>query len=129
MQHGVTSTVCGSARALDWTLAIVTRLTTKWALINTAIRSAIERHPEMLEFIDGFIRLATHKFNRVLIAEIIRTLDGVEHMPVPVVLAVVAERSSHAPLRRDCMRAGWEHFGQHGDLEIGLGQLECRTQS
>ena len=129
MQHGVTGTVCGSARALDRALAIVARLTTKWALIYTAIRGAIKRHPKMLEFIDGFIRLATHKFNRVLIAEIIRTLDGVEHMPVPVVLAVVAERSSHTTLRRDCMRAGGKHFGQHGDLEIGLGQLECRTQA
>ena len=129
MQHGVTGTVRGSARALDRALAIVARLTTKWALIYTAIRGAIERHTEMLEFVDGFIRLATHKFNRVLIAEIIRTLDGVEHMPVPVVLAVVAKRRRHTTLRRDCMRAGGKHFGQHGDLEIGLGQLECRTQA
>ena len=62
--------------------------------------------------------------NRILIAEVVRALDGVEHVPVPAVLAHVAERSADAALRRDGMRARGKDLRQHGDREACLGELQ-----
>jgi len=60
-------------------------------LINLAVVEAVERHAEMLELDDHFIRLAAHELDRVLVAQVIGALDGVIHVPVPVVLFLVAE--------------------------------------
>jgi 5'-3' exonuclease len=63
----------------------------KRPLIDFAIVKAVERHAEMLKLDDYFIGLAAHEFNRILVTEIIRTLHGVIHMPVPVIFFFIAE--------------------------------------
>jgi hypothetical protein len=63
---------------------------------------------------DGF---AAHIFDGVLIAQPVRALDGVVHVPAPVVLAHVAERGGNAALRGNGVRAGRENLGDAGGLQ------------
>ncbi len=112
MQHGVTGTVgCGTG-ALRGTLSIVSCHTAKWALIDFSVLLATrERQTPVLEFVNCGRCVAAEIFDSVLIAEPISTLDGVVHVPAPVILAHIAERGRDATLRRDGMRAGREHLG------------------
>jgi hypothetical protein len=87
----VTGAVRGTTRALHRLFAKVLRMTTKGALINRAVFVTIERHAEVLKLNDGFRRLAAHELNRILITEPVRALHRVIHVPVPVVLAHIAE--------------------------------------
>ena len=57
----------------------------------------------MLQLVDRFRRVAAHIFDGVLVAEPVGTLDGVVHVPAPVVLAHIAKRGGDAALRRDSM--------------------------
>ncbi len=74
-------------------------------------------------------RFLAHVLDRVLIAEPVGALDGVVHVPAPVVLAHVAERSRDAALRRYRVAAGREHLGDAGRVEAGFRQAEGRTQA
>jgi hypothetical protein len=98
-------------------------------LIHGAIRVAVERHAEMLEFDHDFGRFPTEKLDRVLIAEPVRSLDGVVHVPHPAVFAHVAERRTDASLCGNRVRSGGKHFRQHGNLETRLGELQGRTHA
>ncbi len=64
----------------------------------------------MLEFNDRRRCFATHVGNRVLVSEPVRTLDGVIHMPAPIILTHVAQRRAHSPLSRDRVGAGRENL-------------------
>ena len=59
----------------------------------------------MLELVDDLRRHLAHVLDRVLVAEPVRALDRVVHVPEPVVLGHVAERGADAALRRDRVRA------------------------
>ena len=76
-----------------------------------------------------FVGLAAHELDGVLVAEPVRALDRVVHVPVPVIFLGVAQRRGDTALRRDGMRARRENLGQHGGLESGLGQLDRGTQA
>ena len=99
------------------------------ALIDLAVRRAAERHAVMLQLDDRRHRLAAHIFDRVLVAQPVRPLDGVVHMPLPTVFAHIAERSGNATLRRHGMAAGREDLGNAGGLEPPLGEAERCAQS
>src|SRR5439155_14030867 len=86
-------------------------------LIDLPQLGARERHAEMLKLDDRRDRLAAHIFDRVLIAEPVRPLDGVVHVPAPVVVAHIAERGGDAALRRDRVAAGREHLADAGGLQ------------
>ena len=105
------------AGALHRLLAVVRGVAAERALVDRAVRVAVERHAEVLELVDDVRRLAAHELDRVLVAEPVAALDGVVEVVVPVVLAHVAERGADAALRRDGVRAGREHLRQHGDVE------------
>ena len=83
----------------------------------------------MLELDHGGDRLAAHVLDRVLVAEPVRALDGVVHVPAPVVLAHVAERGADASLRRDGVAAGGEELGHAGGGEPLGGDAERRPQA
>src|SRR3954453_24163619 len=100
VQHGVTGAVGGGAGALGLALAVINGHAAEWPLIDAAIVGARERHTPVLEFIDRRRRLAHHVLDRILIAEPVRPLDGVVHVPAPVVLVHVAERRRYSALRR-----------------------------
>src|SRR5262249_55017640 len=62
--------------------------------------------------------------DRVLIAQPVRTLHGVVHVPAPVVFAHIAKRRGDAALRRDSMAPRRKHFGDAGRLQAARGTFE-----
>src|SRR5207237_10708040 len=98
-------------------------------LIDLPQLGARERYPEMLKLDDRRDRLAAHVFDRVLIAEPVRSLDGVVHVPAPIVVAHVAERGGDAALRRYGVAAGREHLADAGGLQRLDRRAECRAET
>ena len=96
---------------------------------DLAIFQAVKRHAEMLKLDNGFGSIFAHEFNRILVTQIVRTLDGVVHMPQPVIACHIAQRGSNAALCRHGVRARGEHLGQHGYLDAGFSQLQRSTQA
>ena len=128
MQHGVAGAVGGGAGALRDALAEMRGHAAEGALINPAILGARERHAVMFQFDDRGGRLLAHEFDGVLIAEPVRALDGVVHVPPPIIGAHVAERGGDAALRSNGVAARGKHLGQAGGGESGLGQSESGAQ-
>src|SRR5260370_8631270 len=129
VQHGVAGTVGGGAGALGLTLAIVERHAAERPLIAPAVLGARERHTRVLEFVDGSRRLTHHVFDRILVAEPVRPLDGVVHVPAPVVLVHVAERRRDAALGRYRMRTGRKYLGDAGGAQARFAAADHRAQA
>ena len=129
VQHGVAGAVGRGAGSLRDALAEVRGHAAERPLINAAILGARERHAVMLQFDDRGRRLLAHELDGVLIAEPVRALDRVVHVPAPIIGAHVAERRRDAALRGDRVAARREHLGQAGGRETGLGQSEGGAQS
>ena len=130
VQHGVAGAVGGRAGALRGALAVMRGHAAERALIDLAVfLAARERQAPVLQLVHGGRRVAAHVFDRVLVAEPVGALDGVVHVPAPVVLAHVAERGRDAALRRDGVRAGREHLGDAGGAQAGFGAADDRAQA
>ena len=129
VQHGMAGAVGGGAGALRLALAVIQRHAAERPLIDLAVLGARERHAPMLQLVDGFGRVAHHVFDGVLVAEPVRPLDGVVHVPAPVVRMHVAERSGNAALRRDRVRAGRKHLGDAGGAQARLAAADHRAQA
>ncbi len=129
VQHGVAGAVGGRAGALRGALAVMRGHAAERALIDLAVLAARERQAPVLELVDRGRRVAAQIFDRVLVAEPVGALDGVVHVPAPVVLAHVAERGRDAALRRDRVRAGRKHLGDAGGLEAGLAAADDGAQA
>ena len=67
---------------------------------------AVEGHAHVLELVDHPGRFAAHVFDRVLVTEPVRALDGVVEVVVPVVLRHVAQAGTDAALRGHRVRTG-----------------------
>ena len=119
VQDGVAGAVGGGAGALRGFLAEVLGHAAKGALVDLAFLGAAERHAEMLELDDRRNRLAAHVFDGVLVAQPVRPLDGVVHVPAPVVLAHIAQRRRNAALGGHGVAARREHLRDAGGLQAG----------
>src|SRR5262249_3531421 len=64
----------------------------------------------MLQFVNGSGRVAAKIFDCILVTEPVGTLDGVVHVPPPIVLAHIAERGRNATLRGDGVGTGRENL-------------------
>ena len=130
VKHGVTGTVGGGAGALDrGARAHILHVTTKRALVDRAVVVAAERHAGMFELDHRRRGLTHHIFDRVLVAEPVGTLDGIVHVPRPVIGRVVAQAGGNSALRRHGMAARREDFGDAGGLEALLGAAHRRAQA
>ena len=74
-----------------------------------ALLVAVEGHAQVLQVEDLLGRLAAHDLDRVLVAQVVRALDGVEGVRLPGVLGV--ERGVDAALRRVGVRADGVDLG------------------
>ncbi len=84
----------------------------------------------MLEFEHRLRTDAAHVLDRVLVADVVRPLDGVVHVPAPVVVRIVAgDRAGDAALGRHRVRARREHLGDDRSLQSGLRQLQRRAHA
>src|SRR5581483_8924727 len=126
----VARTVGGGAGALGGALAEMGSHATERALVDLAILlAARERQTPVLQFIDRRRRVAAQVFDGVLVAEPIGALDGVVHVPAPVILTHVAERGGNAALRRNGMRAGGKDFAYAGSAQTGFAASDHGTQT
>jgi hypothetical protein len=129
VQHGMAGAIRRGAGALRNALAEVRGHAAERPLINPPILGARERHAVMFELDDRGRRLLAHELDGVLIAQPIRALDRVVHVPAPVIGAHVAERRGDPALRRDRVAARGKHLGQAGGRQTRLGQTKRRAQS
>ena len=130
VQHGMASTIGGSAGALRGAFAVVRGHAAERALINLAILLAPrKRQAPVLQLVDRFRRVAAHIFDRVLVAEPVGALDGVVHVPAPVVLAHVAKRCGDAALRRHGVRARGEYLGDAGGAQARFAAADHGAQA
>ena len=83
----------------------------------------------MLKLVDHFRRLSAHELDGILVAEIVRPFDGVEHMPVPAVVTHIAKGSADASLRGNRVRTRREDLREHGDIQTSLCQLQRATHA
>ena len=83
----------------------------------------------MLELDDRFDGFAGQDLRRVLVDQVVATLDGVEHVPLPVVLLLVAERGADAALRGAGVGAGGVELGQDGRVDAAAGELQRGPQA
>ena len=91
----------------------VHRMTAERPLVNRAVVVAVKGHTEMLKLVNHLRRVAAHEFNGVLVAQVVRALHGVIHMPQPVVFRHIAQCRADAALGGNGVGAGGKHFRQH----------------
>src|SRR6478735_4284335 len=82
----------------DRALPEVAGVTTEPPLIDAAVGRAVEGQPHVLQLDHRVDGLARQDLSGVLVHEVVATLDGVEHVPLPMVLLEVAESGTDAAL-------------------------------
>ena len=113
LQDHVAGAVGGVARAAHRRLAVIAGVPAEPALVDAALGGPVERHPHLLQVqhrVDGFL---AHDLDGVLVGEVVAALDGVEGVPLPVVLFDVGQRRAHPALRRAGVAARRVQLGQH----------------
>ena len=82
---------------------VLVGLTTKSALVDLALGSPGEGHAVVFQLDDGLRSLTGHVVDGVLVAQPVRSLDCVIHVPAPVVGLHVAQSCVDTALGGDCM--------------------------
>jgi hypothetical protein len=90
---------------------------------DPAFRIAAEDHSHPLQIHDVAGRFAAHGLDRVLIAEIETTLDGIERMRFPRVVG--PECGIDATLRGNRMTADRMDLGENGYVKVGTVSECC----
>ena len=81
--------VGGVAGALHGRLAVIAGVTAELALRDAAVGRATEREPHVLQLVHGVDDLVREHLGHVLVGEVVTALNGVEGVPLGVVLADV----------------------------------------
>ena len=110
VQHCMAGAVGGGTCPLGNALAVIRRHAAEGALINLAVFGSAEGQTVVLELDDRGNRFAAHILDGVLIAEPIRTFNGVVHVPAPVVRPHIAERGGNTALRGHRVTSGRENL-------------------
>jgi hypothetical protein len=123
--------VRSAAAQVRWigAFAVVLGHAAEGALVDLAFLGAREGHAPVLELVDGGRRVAGQVFDGVLVAQPVRPLDGVVHVPAPVVGTHVAEAGRDAALGRHGVAAGREHLGDAGGAQAGGRAAEGGAQA
>src|SRR5262249_12436220 len=114
VQHCVTRSVGSGTRTLRDAFAEMGCHAAKRALIDPSLLRTRERYAIGLQLYDRRRRFLAHEFDRVLVSEPVGALHRVVHVPAPVVLTHVAQRSTDATLGRDRVAARWKELGNAG---------------
>mmetsp|Transcript_23235 Transcript_23235/g.38497 ORF Transcript_23235/g.38497 Transcript_23235/m.38497 type:complete len:271 (+) Transcript_23235:1361-2173(+) len=130
VKHGMTGAVCSSTAAVSLrALAVIQTLTTESALVNLAVFSTRERQSKLFKFQNCFRGFTTHVMDSILVAKPIRSLDGIVHVPSPVILAHISERSIDSTLCSNSMGSSGEQLGDAGCFETSFTQAHGCTQT
>ncbi|MNB66243.1 hypothetical protein D3C75_127140 [compost metagenome] len=126
VQQGVTGTV--GSRASTRSLAaftVVLGLTTERTLVDTALFGTRERQTHVVQLENRGRAFLTHVFDSVLVTDVVGALDGIVHVPAPVIVRVSRrDRARDAALSGYSVRTGRENLGDHGSLVTTLRQLQ-----
>src|SRR4029078_13278648 len=89
----------------------------EWALRQPAVGGAREDGAHLLEIEDVAGRLPAHDLDRILVAEVVGALDGVERVALGRVLRRIAEGGVDAALRRPGVRPGRVALREHAHVD------------
>ena len=101
--------------------AVIAGVPAEAALVDATLRCPIERHAHFFKVqhrVDGFL---AHDLDGVLIGEVVPALDGVEGVPLPVVLFDVGQGRAHAALGCAGVAAGRVQLGQYRSADARAG--------
>ena len=105
------------------------RVAAEGTLVDLTLFRSRKRHPVVLQFIDSLRCLAGEVFHRVGVAQPVRALHRVVHVPLPVVRPHVRQRRGDAALCRDGVRPGREDLGDAGSAQPLLGHAKGRAKA
>ena len=72
----------------------------------------------------------THVLNRVLVTDIVGTLDGVVHVPAPVIIGVgTGDGAGNTALGRYSVGTGRKYLGDTCGIDAGFCQLKGGTHT
>ncbi len=114
----VAGAVGGVAGAADGTFAEVAGVAAEAALVDPAVGGAVEGEPHVLQLEHGVDRLAGEDLSGVLVDQVVAPLDGVEHVPLPVVFLGVAEGGADPALGGTGVGARGVELGDDGDVGL-----------
>ena len=97
--------------------------------LHLAVFSSGKGAAVVLELDNRGRRLTGHVVDGVLVTKPVGTLDGVVHVPSPVVLVHVSQRSVDATLSSDCVASGGEELRDTGRVEASLGKTEGSAET
>ncbi len=129
LQDHVPGPVGREARPPDRPLPVVAGVAAEPALVDLAVGRPVERQAHVLELDHRLDGLAGQDLGRVLVDQVVATLDGVEHVPLPVVLLEVPEGGTDAALGGAGVGAGGIELGQDRGVHAGLGELDGGPQA
>lgn len=143
VQDGVTCSIGSGGTSVGLsTLAILEGLTTERSLVDLSFLGSGEGNTVVLELtraisirpfpysphrahLDNRIRrLLAHVMNRILVTQPITTLDGVVHVPPPIILGHVSQSGIDTTLGGDGVRTCGEKLGDACCLETGFSETE-----
>ncbi len=113
LQDHVPGAVGRVARAAHGRLAVIAGMTAEATLVDAPLGCAVERQAHLLEVEDRVDGLLAHDLGGILVDEVVAALDGVEGVPLPVVLLDVGEGGAHAALGRAGVGASRVELRQH----------------
>ena len=126
VQQRVTGTVGRSAGTGSLAaFTVILRLAAEWTLVDTTLLGTRERQTHVVQLEHGGRAFLTHVFDSVLVTDVVGTLDGIVHVPAPVIVRVGGgDGAGDATLGRYGVGTRREHLGDHGSLVTALGQLQ-----
>jgi hypothetical protein len=129
VQDGVAGAVRRGAGARRLIAAEVLALPAEGPLVDPPVVDTREGHAGVLQLVHRRDGLAAHVLDGILVAEVVRPFDRVEHVPMPVVRQHVRQRRVDPALRRNRVRAGREDLGDHRHPQVGGGEPQRRVQA
>lgn len=141
----MSSSVCGSAASVCLSsLSKLLRLTSEstlvtarisqnsnlsWFHLHLAIVCSREWASVVLQFDNRSWCFSGHVMDRILISQPIRSLDGIVHMPSPIVLVHVPQSGIDTSLCSYSVTSGWEELRYTGSVETSFGKTEGCSQT
>ena len=109
--------------------AIVLHVTAERSLVYLAVLGAGKRNTVMLQLVDRLWRFHRQILHGINIAQPVRTLHRVIHVPLPAVRRHIGERGGNAALRGNGVRTGREDLCDTGGSEPLFGHAERGAKS
>ncbi len=129
LQDHVARAVGRVAGAADRPLAEVPRVAAEAALVDPTVGGPVEGQAHVLQLDDPLDGLLGQDLRRVLVGQVVAALDRVVHVPLPVVLLLVAQGRAHATLGGAGMGAGGIELAEDGRAHAGPRQFQGRPQA